>query len=248
MGRNPRLQYEGALYHVRSRGNGQQNIFRDERDHHIFLEILAKVIQECGWVCHSYCLMGNHYHLLIATPRANLAQGMLTLNGRYVKFFNLRHSRNGHVLGGRYRAKLIEDDAYLLTVARYISLNPVAAFLVDNPAEWKWSSYNGYCDTSSKENLLTTEFLLAYFGSDKASATEAFRAYVMGAIEECRLKQTRPPLAKILSSDSERKQREEEICVAFLEYGYTQIEIAAFLAVDRSTIWRIIKRRADNAT
>ena len=247
MGRNLRLQYEGALYHVSSRGNGQQDIFLDDRDRQLFLKILGKVIQECAWICHSYCLMNNHYHLLVGTPRANLARGMLELNGSYAKVFNLRHSRTGHVLGGRYGAKLIEDDTYLLVVARYIALNPVGAFLIDDPSEWKWSSYNAYCGTSRDEDFLTTEFLLSYFGSRELPPAQAFSRYVIEGIEASRSSNKKPPLSKILPVGAQRRDREKAICIAFLEYDYSQREIAAYLGVHHTTVGRIIRRQVENA-
>jgi REP element-mobilizing transposase RayT len=130
MSRALRLEYEGAVYHVTSRGNDRAAVFRDDRDRSRFLEITGTIAANLGWIVHAYCLMGNHYHLLIETPRANLSPGMQRINGRYTQFFNRRHRRTGHVLQGRYKAIHVEKEAHLLDLCRYVVLNPVRARLV----------------------------------------------------------------------------------------------------------------------
>ena len=141
MARPLRLEFPGALYHVTSRGNQRGNIFDDNDDRRQFLLVLQEVCHRYNWICHAYCLMSNHYHLLIETPDGNLSQGMRQLNGVYTQYFNRRHGRVGHVFQGRYKGILVDKNSYLLELARYIVLNPVRAGLVRSAREWPWSSY-----------------------------------------------------------------------------------------------------------
>ncbi|MDX8409364.1 MAG: transposase [Mariprofundales bacterium] len=143
MARPLRVEFSGAIYHVTSRGNAQADIYLDDTDRADFLDTLANVIERFGWVCHAYCLMTNHYHLVIETPQANLAQAMRQLNGVYTQRFNRRHHRVGHIFQGRYKAILVEHDVYLLELGRYVVLNPVRAGMVEGARHWPWSSYRG---------------------------------------------------------------------------------------------------------
>ena len=127
MSRPLRIEFAGAVYHVTSRGNGRKPIFRDDVDRRSFLEVLHKVNQRHHWICHAYCLMTNHYHLVIETPEGNLSRGMRQLNGVYTMYFNRRHRTVGHVFQGRFKAILVERESYLLEVCRYVVLNPVRA-------------------------------------------------------------------------------------------------------------------------
>ena len=161
MARPLRLEYEGALYHVTSRGNAREGIFSDERDRERFLGILADVVARYGWICHAYCLMSNHYHLLIETPQAGLSHGMQLLNGVYTQWFNHRHKRAGHLFQGRFKGILVEKDNYLLELARYIVLNPVRAKMVQNVGDWPWSSYPATAGELQAPPLLTVEQILS---------------------------------------------------------------------------------------
>ena len=125
MARPLRLEFPHALYHVTARGNAQQDVYLDDDDRELFLCVLAEVIDRFRWICHAYCLMGNHYHLLIETPDANLSLGMRQLNGVYTQRFNRHHNRAGHLFQGRFKAILVERYSYLLELARYIVLNPL---------------------------------------------------------------------------------------------------------------------------
>ena len=136
MARPLRLEFAGALYHITSRGDGREAIYLSDGDRELYLEVFAEVCEHCNWLCHAYCLMGNHYHLLVETPDANLSKGMRHLNGVYTQRFNRRHQRVGHVFQGRYKAILIQKESYLLEVARYIVLNPVRAGMVKHPESW----------------------------------------------------------------------------------------------------------------
>ncbi|MCX7635078.1 MAG: transposase, partial [Syntrophales bacterium] len=141
MARPLRLEYEGALYHVTSRGNGRQAIFLDDADNLKFLELLGKTVDRFRWVCHAFCLMVNHYHLMIETPDANLSKGMHHLNTTFCLAHNKRHQRVGHLFQGRFKSIVVDREHYLLELARYVVLNPVRAGMVTTPADWPWSSY-----------------------------------------------------------------------------------------------------------
>jgi len=170
MARPLRIEYAGALYHVTSRGDRQEAIFDDDQHRTAFLNVLGEVISRFRWRCHAYCLMGNHYHLMIETPEGNLTEGMRQLNGVFTQWSNRRHKRSGHVFQGRYKAILVDRDSYFLELARYIVLNPVRAAMVKHPKQWKWSSYGATSGAAEAPAWLTTEDLLAEFGKRRAAA------------------------------------------------------------------------------
>jgi|SRR5450759_356080 len=161
MARPLRLEYEDAVYHVTSRGNERSPIFRDDRDRERFLEILGSVVLVARWVIHAYCLMGNHYHLLVETPLGNLSRGMQRLNGRYTQWFNFRHARAGHLLQGRFRAILVEKEAHLLELCRYVVLNPVRARMVESAGQWPWSNYRMTSGQSRPPEWLEADWALS---------------------------------------------------------------------------------------
>jgi putative transposase len=130
MTRPLRVEFPGAVYHVTSRGDGREAIYVDDTDRDCFLAVVGQVLDRFAWRCHAYCLMGNHYHLLIETPEANLARGMRQLNGVYTQRFNRQHGRVGHVFQGRYKAIVVQKDKHLLELCRYVVLNPVRAGVV----------------------------------------------------------------------------------------------------------------------
>lgn len=179
-----RIEYPGALYHVTSRGNARANIFLDDRDRKVFLDTLSLTIKRYHWLCHSYCLMGNHYHLLIETPDGNLSSGMRELNGVYTQAFNRLHKRVGHVLQGRYKAFLVEQDTYLLEVARYVVLNPVRAGIVIHPKDWKWSSYRATIGQIVKPSWLTTDWILQQFHRLHKTAQQDYARFVVDGINK----------------------------------------------------------------
>ncbi len=178
MSRPLRIQFPGALYHVTSRGDGKEAIYRDDRDRTAFLAVLAHTCKRCNWVCHGYCLMTNHYHLLVETPDANLAPGMRQLNGMYTQRFNRRHVRVGHVFQGRYHAVLVQKESHLLEVARYIVLNPVRAGLARSPRDWRWSSYRATADLADTPAWLCTDWLLGSFDGERVTASRAYQRFV----------------------------------------------------------------------
>jgi putative transposase len=178
MARPLRLEFDGAVYHVTSRGNDRESIFFDEADRLRFLEILADVVARYGWLCHAYCLMTNHYHLLIETPEAGLSRGMQLLNGVYTQYVNRTHKRVGHLLQGRFKAILVEKDSHLLELARYVVLNPVRAKMVRRIDGWRWSSYRATAGQEDVPAFLTVDWLLAQFGSDRPRAIQEYRRFV----------------------------------------------------------------------
>lgn len=178
MTRPLRLEFRGALYHVTSRGDGQEAIYRDDADRALCLEVLASTIERYNWTVHAWCLMGNHYHLLMETPDSNLALGMRHFNGVYTQRFNRRHGRVGHVFQGRYKAILVQKDSYLLELARYIVLNPVRAGMVRGPQDWPWSSYRATAGLTAAPTWLQTDWVLSAFGQRTSSAQVRYRAFV----------------------------------------------------------------------
>jgi REP element-mobilizing transposase RayT len=182
MARPLRIQYDGALYHVTSRGNERKWIFRDDFDRKLFLNILSQINQRFNWLCHAYCLMNNHYHLVIETPDGNLSKGMRQLNGVYTQAFNRRHHRVGHLLQGRFKGILVQKDSHFLEVCRYVVLNPVRAKAVKHPREWAWSSYRATGGQSPVPSCLTVDDVLGQFEQRRGAAQEKYREYVMEGI------------------------------------------------------------------
>ncbi len=179
MARSLRIEYPNAVYHLSARGNGGGDIFLGDGDRRLFLDLLAETIGRFGWLCHAYCLMGNHYHLLIETPKANLSRGMRQLNGVYTQRFNRAHGRAGHVFQGRYKAILVERDAHLLELCRYLVLNPVRAGFVRSARDWRWSSHRAMAGQVAAPGWLTTDWLLAQFGRRAAPARATYRRFVI---------------------------------------------------------------------
>lgn len=178
MARQLRLEYPGAVYHVTSRGNARNPIFTDDEDRNAFLRILHAVVNRFNWHCHAYCLMDNHYHLMIETPEGNLSRGMRQLNGVYTQSYNRRHGRVGHLFQGRFKAIVVEKESYLLQLCRYIVLNPVAASLVGEPEDWNWSSYRATAGLAPVPDGLTVDWLLGQFGRNRATAQNRYREFV----------------------------------------------------------------------
>ena len=182
MARPLRIEFPGALYHVTSRGNASQRVFRDDEDRELFLATLAWVVERFGWRCHAYCLMDNHIHLLIDTPQPNLSRGMRQLNGVYTQRFNRRHGKVGHLFQGRYKAILVEKEGYLLELARYIVLNPVRAKMVKTPERYPWSSYQPMLGLAPVPPALAIEWVLDQFARTRATARRRYAKFVHDGI------------------------------------------------------------------
>ncbi len=182
MTRPLRIEYAGALYYVTSRGNAKRQIFKDNKNRESFLDILKKVNGRYHWLCHAYCLMDNHYHLIIETPEGNLSKGMRQLNGIYTQNFNRRYRRVGHLFQGRYKAVLVQKESHLLEICRYVVLNPVRAKVVKNPREWEWSSYRGTAGVEKPHSCLTTDWILGQFGRNRGEVGKRYREFVRTGI------------------------------------------------------------------
>ncbi len=184
MARPLRIEFPGAIYHVTSRGNARRKIFLNDEDRNAYLSTLAWVVERFGWLCHAYCLMDNHLHLLIETPDANLSRGMRQLNGVYTQGFNRRHRKVGHLFQGRFKAILVERDSYLLELARYVVLNPVRAKMVKTPEPYAWSSYRPTLGIDPIPAGLNIAWLLDQFAKTKPVARKRYSAFVRAGIGE----------------------------------------------------------------
>ncbi len=221
MSRPLRIEFNGALYHITARGNARQAIFLNREDFTDFLGILSHVVKRYRFLLHAYCLMDNHYHLLIETPEGNLSKGMRQLNGIYAQHFNQKHQRVGHLLQGRYRSILVDKENYLLELSRYIVLNPVRAGIVKDPKDYQWSSYPVTAGNTKIPGLLT-DWILSQFSEEKRKALIQYQAFVRSGIKAASpLKEVKgqlylgkedfkkriSPLLKERSKEIPRKQR-----------------------------------------
>lgn len=271
MARPPRPQFSDGLYHVSARGNERSPIYRDAGDRRLFLELVAKAVERYHWRILCYCLMTNHYHLLLQTPEPNLSRGMRQLNGVYAQSFNHRHARVGHLFQGRYAARVVQADEHLLLAVRYIVRNPVRAGLCHDPSQWRWSSHRAALGKEPRWFLDRTG-LLAHFGSTRASALERYRAHceqedgdgrsahplvdgdeafvamILGHLEPAPgvprryFQSPRPALADLLASP------DQEAIAAARDHGYGVREIARHLGVDPATVSRRLRRYRAVAT
>jgi len=169
MARPLRIQYAGARYHLMSRGDRREPIFSDDKDRQQFLATLGQTCRKTGWQLHAYCLMSNHFHLVVETPQPNLVEGMKWFLGTYTQRFNRRHQHWGHLFGGRYKAQLIDERSpgYLVTAANYVHLNPVRAGLLRKSAplqEYLWSSYPAYLQRRLRPDWLRVDRVLGEHG------------------------------------------------------------------------------------
>ncbi len=182
MSRPIRIEYPGAIYHITSRGNDKKKIYRNNVDRRKFLELLHCVNVKFNWLCHAYCLMDNHYHLLIETLDGNLSKGMHHLNGVYTQFFNRKWRRTGHIFQGRYKSILVQRDSHLLEVCRYVVLNPVRAKMVKSADKWEWSSYCGTAGYEKPQKCLKPDWILGCFSKQKQKAMKNYIEFVADGI------------------------------------------------------------------
>jgi REP element-mobilizing transposase RayT len=189
MARPLRVEYPGAFYHVINRGNGGENIFRGIRDRIKFLDYLETAIERFSLRIYAYCLMTNHYHILLETQFPNLSQAIQWLNVSYAGYFNRKYKRNGHLFQGRFKSILVEADEYLKELTRYIHLNPVRANLVEHPDEYKWSSYSKVTANAKTPEWLESTWLLSQFGAKRKQAIANYKKFV----EEASIKDLRNP-------------------------------------------------------
>lgn len=187
MARPLRIEFPDALYHVTCRGNEQRAIFRSDRDRKAFLGFLAEAVRRFGWSITAWVLMTNHFHLVIQTPQPNLSKGMHWFNSAYVGWFNRVHKRSGHLYQGRFKAFLIEKEAYFAEVLRYVVLNPVRAHMVERPENYKWSSYRATAGLDAAPDWLDLASVLPFFHHEREDAQADYREFVCAKIdgEDC---------------------------------------------------------------
>ena len=272
MARPLRIEFPYAVYHVTSRGNARQNIAADDEDRTALLTLLAHVIDRFGWLCHAYCLMDNHFHLLLETPQPNLSQGMRQLNGRYTQMYNRRHRRVGHLFQGRFTAILVEKDSHLLELCRYVVLNPVRAKMVTHPRLWRWSSYRATAEETDTTRWLTIDWVLTQFGVRPREAHVRYRQFVaegrdgprpwehlqgqiyLGSedfiaqhqpdrvIREIPRRQTQASRPSLPVLFARRQAHVRLIYDAYRRHGYRLAEIADHLGVHYATVSRRLKQ------
>jgi REP element-mobilizing transposase RayT len=273
-----RLHVPGAIYHVISRGNGRQRIFLTDRDRRTFLTRLAAAARRFALRCHAYCLMPNHFHLIVRVNELPLPRAMQQLNSAYAQWFNWRHRRVGHVFQGRYKALLIENGEYFRRVLRYVARNPVRAGLVRHPADWRWSSYRMTAGLQAPDAWLALDEVWNSFDPNRSGTPRAAcRAYIdycgetefgpddgaedatlvfgspasAGALSESLAQHRqhrefvyaeryadRPPLEALFAQADSAAGRQLATRHAFDDHGYTLREIADFLGVAPTTVWR----------
>ena len=177
MARPLRIEFPGAVYHVTTRGDRREDIFVDDEDRRALLEVVAQALSRFDAEALAYCLMGNHYHFVLHTRQANLSSLMRHINGVYTQTYNRRHNKVGHLFQGRFKAILVDRDAYLLEVCRYVDLNPVRARLVTKPQSWPWSSYRAHVGKVPELEWLDTSGLHGFLlGRPARSAADRRRA------------------------------------------------------------------------
>ena len=194
MSRPLRLDYPGAWFHITARGNRRKSIFLDDADRWKFLDLLAAACCRFGVICHAYCLMGNHYHLVVESVEGRVSQAIQFTNGSYAAFFNRRRGQVGHLLQGRFHSSLIERDTYLLEAVRYVELNPCRAGLVAHPIEWEWSSFRSRIAHGPDRAPVSSETVLACFGSGPDGIAR-YQAFVLQGLG-------REPSQKLRRGDS----------------------------------------------
>ncbi|MFW6357385.1 MAG: transposase [bacterium] len=177
MARPLRIEYPGAWYHVMNRGRRGEGTFVDRQDFFSFVELLKRLVETFRVRVSGYCLMPNHYHLLMQTPEANLSRAMRHLNAVYTQDFNRRHGTDGALFRGRFKSILVEEEYYLLGLVRYIHNNPLKAGLVEDLSQYPWSSHHGYLSSAKKWSWLYKEPVLSQFGDDPGQAVSAYRRY-----------------------------------------------------------------------
>lgn len=243
-------------------------MFRDDADHVGFLNLLGQVLDRYSWLLYAYCLLVNHYHLVVETPLANISLGMRQLNGLYARRFNLRTGSEGHVFQARFRSILVESDEYLMEVGRYVVLNPVRAGMCEHPGQWRWSSFNATAGKSESPVPLALDRFLGLFGASRRGAQHAHESYVLEGVGDAlgdRVRGERLGSRGFLREDfgyedpisevpreqwlPEPPSLEEifasekwPIATAYRRFGYTLREIGDFLGCHYATISRALRR------
>ena len=255
MARPLRIEYDGAWYHVINRGAGRQPVFTTDEQRRYFLSLLADTYDRFNAEWHAYCLMDNHYHLLVRTPEANLQRIMRHINGLYTQYYNRTEGRDGPLFRGRYKAILVEAQAYWAQLSRYIHRNPLEAGLVTRMDGYPWSSYPAYLDKHKRPAWLTCEYILTSLAASRV--IDAYKAYVAEGIDEEMMefyaKNKQPP---VLGSDEFKKRLKlgtEDIDVPDLRQARVKptvqriVEVVCrHLEVEVESVWALQRGRTAN--
>jgi REP element-mobilizing transposase RayT len=229
------------VHHIFVRSTARSAVVVDDRDYERALHQLGRAVSRFEFLCHGWCFLPNHAHLLVTSRQGNISRVMHWLGTCTAQSFNHRHARSGHLYGGRFGSRLVEDDRYLLELARYLPLNPVRAGLCRSAADWRWSSYASTIGFRPQPSFLDAGAFLGMLGS-----IAAYTAWVDAGVDSAVIKENgapqpppRPSLQTLLAEDSYRS-----IAAAHFRHGYSQAEIARHLGVSRSQISRRLARRA----
>ena len=250
MARPVRIEYPGAVYHVITRGNNRQLIFRDDHDRTTYLEKLSSYCEDKGVELLCYCLLTNHVHLLLETPKGNLAKFMQPFQTSYTVYFNRRHRRTGHVFEQRYKAFLVDKDNYLLQVSRYIHLNPVGAKMVARPQNYRWSSYRVYVGKDKGMAGLNRRSILGQFGGGGKGSVSEYRRFVEGGMERGERWAELPIIKQAFIGDEDflRQARRKIKRDQAIERGYRLSEIVPVICrvvgVERDQLRRSTRQEA----
>jgi REP element-mobilizing transposase RayT len=239
MARTARAEVEGTIYHVTQRGNGGRVIFNGDYERRFFLEQMRITAERYAWRCLAYCLMTNHFHLVIETQAPTLGDGMRRLGSVHAQTFNRRQPTYGHVYQERYGSVVVRTDAQFAQLLRYVALNPVAARLCSDPADWRWSSHRSMLASDGGSAIARTrveELLEVWGGSPRARYARLFETIEPQLTADTTAGLDRPPLEALLAL----APRGDALRAA-LDYGYTQAEVAPVLGVSQPTVSRLLR-------
>ena len=241
MPRQPRTEVPGGIHHVWQRGNKRQTIFIDSEDRKRFLRLLRITIEKRSWHCLGYCLLNNHFHLILETPEANLGSGMRDLCSQYAQLFNERHDTGGgHLFQARIGSKLVRTDEQFAQLLRYVAHNPVEAGMCSDPATWRWSSHAAAL-SGRPHALVSVERIEALLDSSASTHANAYSALFDPDGPYAHLEPSvspwdlRPSLDEILTADLATALRRAK------RHGYRVADVAAHLGVSEITLWRRLK-------
>ena len=236
MPRRPRIVYPGSIHHITARGIGRRVLFADDDDRRTFLRTLAGVVRSHDWTCHSFCLMGNHFHLVVQTGELGLANGMHRLNGLHAQRYNRIYGVTGHVFDRRYANHLVTEHQHLLELTRYVHLNPVRAGLCKHPRDWTWSSYRAIAGLDRPAAMVSPMATLSLFDHDIDQARVAFVRHLEEGMAAAAVQPA--PLARPKLLDLVRTLGREGGVAAHIRYGYSQRDVAAALGMSPRTFRR----------
>lgn len=240
MSRPLRIEYPGAWYHVMNRGRRAENIFSEKNDYQLFIDLLKESSELWNVRISAYCLMPNHYHLLIQTPNGNLSRCMRHLNGVYTQRYNRSHHCDGQLFRGRYKSILVDGDSYLLQLVRYIHRNPLRAGLVENIDKYPWSSHQGYVSHSKKWHWLNQDFILSMLSKDRRKTRKIYRQFV-NLEDSAEISQIfeRKKLPSLLGSDSFINWIRDKF---YLKKDHKEVPASSVLAPDIKKIKDVVCR------